>query len=282
MRTAEDIELELLIEALYRHYHYDFRGYSKSSMKRRLARAKESLRCDSLSQIQDRLFHDKQFLSQLLSYLTVSTTEMFRDPGYFRALRESVVPVLQTYPSLKVWIAGCSTGEEVYSMAILLHEAGLLQKTILYATDINPASLDRAQRGIYDVETVRKASQNYVASGGRKSLSDYYQAAYGAAQMDPALIRNVVFSDHSLSTDEVFSEVQFVSCRNVLIYFNRELQNRAFGLFHRSLVRGGFLGLGSKESLQFSEFKDQFAVVNREERVFRKRMDYEKAGRPVS
>lgn len=266
-----DIELELLVQAVYLRYQYDFRRYSRASLKRRLTQALGRFGCASLSQLQDRLLREPKLFPRVLDYLTVPTTELFRDPPYFLALREKVVPYLKTYPSLKVWIAGCSTGEEVYSMAILLREEGLLEKTILYATDINPASLEAAKRGIYRTEAMRAASDNYRQAGGQASLSDYYSAAYDAARFDPVLTRNVVFSDHSLATDSVFAEMHLVSCRNVLIYFDKELQNRAFGLFSDSLVREGFLGLGSKETLHFSSHKDDFDVVARDERIFRKR-----------
>jgi chemotaxis protein methyltransferase CheR len=203
--------------------------------------------------------------------LTVPVSEMFRDPGYFRAVRERVVPVLRTYPSLKVWVAGCSTGEEAYSLAILLREEGLLERTIVYATDINPRTLQQAEAGVYDIDRLAGFSENYRRSGGRASLSDYYTARYGRAVLDRSLKRHIVFSDHSLATDSVFAEVQLVSCRNVLIYFKRELQDRAIGLFHEALCRRGFLGIGSKESLLWSAYAKAFDDVAGEDRIFQKR-----------
>jgi len=266
-----DIELKLLIEAIYLKYHYDFREYAEASLKRRLATAMERFGCRTLSQLQDRVMHQPETFSALLDFLTVQVSEMFRDPPYFRALREKVAPLLRTYPSLKVWVPGCSTGEEVYSLAILLREEGLLPRTIIYATDINTHALQTAEAGVYDVERIAGFTANHQRSGARSSLSDYYTAAYGGAVFDRSLRQRIVFSDHSLATDSVFAEVQLVSCRNVLIYFNRELQDRAVGLFREALCRQGFLGLGAKESLRFSSHADAFVEVVREDRIFRKR-----------
>jgi chemotaxis protein methyltransferase CheR len=180
------------------------------------------------------------------------------------------VPLLRTYPSLKLWVAGCATGEEVFSLAILLQEEGLLERAMVYATDINPVVLEKARLGIFPVAGVRQNTANYQAAGGKRAFSDYYSAAYNSARFDPDLIRNVTFADHSLATDTVFSETHFISCRNVLIYFNKALQDRAVGLFHESLCHRGFLGLGSKESLDFSTFADKFEPVVKRDRLFRK------------
>jgi chemotaxis protein methyltransferase CheR len=210
-------------------------------------------------------------LPRLISFLTVQVSALFRDPPYFRAIRESVLPHLRTYPSLKVWVAGCSAGEELYSLAILFREEGLEERTIFYGTDISPDALAKAEAGVYDLDRIPAFTQNHRASGGKSSLSDYYTAAYGAAVFDRSLRRRAVFSDHSLVTDAVFAEVQLVSCRNVLIYFDRDLQDRAIGLFKDSLVRKGFLGLGSKESLRFSRHADAFDDFVREERIYQKR-----------
>jgi len=266
-----DIERRLLIDAIYQMYHYDFRGYAAASLKRRLRTALVRFDCQTLSQLQDRLLGEPQFFALLLNFLTVPVSEMFRDPAYFRAIREQVVPLLRTYPSLKVWVAGCSTGEEVYSLAILLREEGLLERTLIYATDINPQSLQKAEMGVYDIDRIAAFSDNHQRSGARCSLSDYYVAAYGRAVFDKSLRRRIVFSDHSLATDSVFAEVHLVSCRNVLIYFNRELQDRALRLFREALCRKGFLGIGSKESLRFSGEAESFADFVGEERIFQKR-----------
>ena len=268
---TEDIEIRLLLEAIYQKYHYDFRGYAMASVKRRLSQAREFFNCRSFSVLQDQVLHDASMLPSLRSYLTVQVSEMFRDPLYFRAIREKVVPHLHTYPSLKVWIAGCSTGEELYTFAILFREEGLLERTMFYATDINPEALKRAEMGVYDLDRIKLFTENHRLSGGKSSLSDYYTAAYGAASFDKSLRRNAVFSDHSLATDAVFAETQLVSCRNVLIYFNKELQDRAIGLFSQSLARKGFLGLGAKETLRFSAHADGFAEFARDERIYQKR-----------
>ena len=265
-----DIELKLLMEAIFLKYSYDFRNYTGASQKRRVRYALEQLRLPNVSALQERVLHDPTVFAQLLQYLTIPVSEMFRDPGYFLTLRQQVVPVLQTYPSVKVWVAGCSTGEEAWSLAILLREEGLLERTQIYATDINPASLDKARQGIFPMEAVRNYTANYQRAGGRQAFSDYYTAAYDAARFDPSLCANAVFADHSLATDSVFAETQLVSCRNVLIYFNRALQDRALGLFHESLCHRGFLGLGAKESIDFSSFSTRFDTLARAERIYRK------------
>ncbi|MFT3717621.1 CheR family methyltransferase [Pseudorhodoferax sp.] len=268
--TVFEIEMALLLEAIYRRYHFDFRGYARASLRRRLRAAMARFSCATLSQLQDRVLHEAGSFAALLDYLTVQVSEMFRDPGYFLALRREVVPLLRTYPSLKIWVAGCSAGEEVYSLAILLREEGLLERSLIYATDINAQALQRAEAGVYELDRIAAFTQNHQRAGGTSSLSDYYTAAYGRAAFDKSLRRHVVFSDHSLATDSVFAEVQFVSCRNVLIYFDRALQDRALGLFRDALCHRGFLGLGSKESLRFSACADAFVDFVREERIYRK------------
>jgi chemotaxis protein methyltransferase CheR len=266
-----EIEFGLLIDAIYHLYHYDFRGYATASLRRRLRSAMVQFECRTLSQLQDKIMRDSTVFPALLDFLTVQVSEMFRDPEYFRAIREQVVPLLRTYPSLKVWVAGCSAGEEAYSLAILLREEGLLEKTLIYATDINARTLQKAAAGVYDVDRIAGFTANHHKSGARSSLSDYYTAAYGRAVFDKSLRDHIVFSDHSLATDSVFAEVQLVSCRNVLIYFNRVLQDRALGLFHDSLCRNGFLGIGSKESMRFSSRASGFTDFVREQRIFQKR-----------
>jgi len=265
------IEMHLLIDAIYLTYHYDFRHYAPASLKRRLSAALANFNCQTFSQLQDKVLHEPDSFAALLDCLTVPVSEMFRDPAYFRALRHTVVPVLRTYPSLKVWVAGCGTGEEVYSLAILLREEGLLPRTLIYATDINPHTLQKASAGVYDVERIAGFTEAHRKSGASSSLSDYYTAAYGRAVFDKSLREHIVFSDHSLATDSVFAEVQLVSCRNVLIYFNRDLQDRAVGLFRDSLCRKGFLGIGSKETLRFSPYSDSFSELARDERIYQKR-----------
>jgi len=267
---VEDIEVRLLLEALYIRYHYDFRNYSMTSIKRRLKHAREQLGFATFSALQEKVLHDPSALQHLLGYLTVQVSEMFRDPSYFKAIRESVVPHLRTYPSLKVWIAGCSSGEELYSMVILFREEGLEERTIFYATDINQDALNIAEAGIYDLSRIQLFTENHRKSGGKLSLSNYYTAAYSHATFDRTLRRNVVFSDHSLVTDAVFGEMNLVSCRNVMIYFDRLLQDRAIRLFKESLPRNGFLGLGSKESIRFSSQANSFREFVREEKIYQR------------
>ncbi|GAB2736548.1 chemotaxis protein CheR [Melaminivora jejuensis] len=273
IRKTADIEQELLVEAIYRRYHYDFRGYAQASLRRRLQTALTRFNCASLSQLQHLVLHDPAVFPALLQYLTVQVSDMFRDPQYFRALRDKVLPILRTYPSLKIWIAGCSSGEEVWSMAILLREEGLLERSLIYATDINAAALQKAEAGVYDIERVPGFTDNHARSGGTGSLSEHYSAAYGRVVFDKSLRRHIVFSDHSLATDSVFAEMQLISCRNVLIYFDRPLQDRAVGLFSESLCRRGFLGLGSKESLRFSAHGGQFDEFVASERIYQKKAE---------
>ena len=265
-----DIELELLLEAVYLRYQHDFRHYAYASLRRRMRQAMERFECPTLTHLQARMLHEPEVFAALLQYFTVQVSEMFRDPPYFRALRERVVPILQTYPYLKIWVAGCSTGEEAWSCAILLREAGLLDRALIYATDINPTALATAEAGVYALDRVAAFSANYLAAGGAGSLSDYYTAAYGKAIFDKSLRPHMVFSDHSLATDNVFSEVELVSCRNVLIYFNRQLQTRAIGLFHDALAPRGFLGIGSRETLRFSPRASAFEEFAAAERIYRK------------
>lgn len=266
----EAIELDLLLEAIHRHHHYDFRGYSRASLQRRVDRAMRRLGLDSLSQLQHHILREPKVFNELMGFLTIQVSELFRDPHYYKALREHVVPHLRTWPSLKVWIAGCANGEEFYSLAILFREEGLEDRTIFYCTDISPAALEKAEAGIYDVERIPQFTENHRRSGGKSSLSDYYTAAYGAAVFDKSLRRRAVFAEHNLASDEVFSEMQLISSRNVLIYFDRDLQDRAIGLFGESLVRGGFLGLGSKETLRFSSQSAAFDDFDEREKLYRR------------
>jgi chemotaxis protein methyltransferase CheR len=265
-----DFELRLLLDTIFHKYHYDFRRYAGASLKRRVQVALNRFGCESLSQLQDRVLRDSKLFTDLLGYLTVQVSDMFRDPSYWKALREKVVPYLRTYPSIKVWIAGCATGEEAYSIAVLLAEEGLLDRAMIYATDINPECLRAAEDGVYDVDRFARFSANYLEAGGRASLSDYYSAGYSSAVLDRALKKAILFSDHSLATDSVFAEVELISCRNVLIYFERELQDRAIGVLRDSLCRRGFLGLGSKETLRFSTHGRAFSELVADERIYQK------------
>ncbi len=264
-------EIKAFLESINLKYDYDFRHYSPASMKRTLIQAMKRVGCDTLSILQEKVLHDSECFYDLIQSLTIPVSEMFRDPTYYRALREKVIPLLKTYPSLKVWVAGCSTGEEVYSLAILLQEEELLERTIIYGTDINPRGLEKAEKGLFGLEEIQRSSQNYQKSGGKRSLLDYYTTTSNSVKFNSSLKKNVTFTDHSLVTDAVFSETQLISCRNVLIYFDRELQDRVFGLFHESLCRKGFLGLGLQETIQFSQHAKQFDSFVKKDRIFQKK-----------
>jgi len=269
-RANDDAEMSLLLDGIYALYHYDFRSYSRASLKRRIAAALIHFRSASMASLRERVLREPSTFAEFLGFLTVQVSEMFRDPSYFRALREDVVPHLRTYASLKVWIAGCSMGEEAYSFAVMLREEGLLERTQIYATDIHPETLRAAEAGVYPIERLAKFSENYLLAGGRNSLSDHYSAAYGKAVLDRGLRDAIVFSDHSLATDNVFAEMQVVSCRNVLIYFEKPLQERALSILASSLCRRGFLGLGLKESLRFSGQAAAFTALVPEARIYQK------------
>lgn len=270
---TDALEIELLLESLYRAYEYDFRGYARPSLTRRLALAREHFGCGSYSQLQDVLLHEPTALPKLLGYLTVQVSEMFRDPGYFRALRQEVVPHLKTYPSLKVWVAGCGAGEELYSLAILFREEGLEDRTLFYATDIDRDALKEAEAGIYSLDRMASFTTNHRRSGAKESLSEYYHAGSRAAVFDKTLRKRTVFAEHNLVSDAVFAETHLISCRNVLIYFDRPLQRRAIGLFREALVWKGFLGLGDKETVHFTGHDETFESFVRKERIYRKRGD---------
>ncbi|MBF0387536.1 MAG: protein-glutamate O-methyltransferase CheR [Candidatus Omnitrophica bacterium] len=266
-----DDELKLLLEAIYLKYNYDFRRYAPASMKRTVVHALDRMGWNTLSELQEKVLQDTDCFYDLLQSLTIPVSEMFRDPSYFRALREKVFPHLKTYPSLKIWVAGCSTGEEAYSLAILLQEEDLLERTTLYATDINPRSLERAEKGVLSGEVLQKFTRNYQESGGKRPLADYYTAAVNSVKFVGTLKKNITFTDHSLVTDEVFAETQLISCRNVLIYFDRGLQDQVFGLFNASLCRKGFLGLGAQETIQFSKQAKHFDLFVKKDRIFQKK-----------
>lgn len=263
-------ELGRLLSAVYERYHYDFRHYAGASLKRRVLSALGYFGDESLAALEARVMGDPSAFTKLLGFLTVQVSDLFRDPSYYRALRERVFPVLATYPSLKIWVAGCATGEEAYSLAILLAEEGLLERTQIYATDIHPDSLRVAESGIYALERFAGFSENYLRAGGQRSLSEYYTAEYSAAVLDRSLRKAILFADHSLATDSVFAEMQLVSCRNVLIYFDRELQDRAISVLYDSLCRRGFLGLGLKESLRFSSHANAFKELAPEARIYQR------------
>ena len=268
----ESIEIQLFLEAIYLKYGYDFRNYSKASIKRRIEQRLGRSGLPNISTMQHKLLYDNKFFEAMFLDLSINVTEMFRDPLFYKALRKTVIPILRTYPYIKIWHAGCSTGEEVYSMAILLQEEGLLDKALIYATDVNEKVLKKAKEGIYPIDKIKEYTTNYQMSGGDASFADYYVAKYDAAIMDKSLKENVVFSQHNLVTDGVFGEMHLVICRNVLIYFNKELQNSVISLFNDSLIRKGLLCLGSKESLRFTQYVDHFGELVADQKIYQKKM----------
>jgi chemotaxis protein methyltransferase CheR len=266
----ERLEVELLLEGVYRHYGFDFRSYAYASIRRRLWKRVEGEGLTSISELQARILHDPDAMERLLLDLSVNVTAMFRDPTFYKEFRERVVPLLRTYPFIRIWHAGCSTGEEVFSMAILLEEEGLYDRARLYATDINDVVLQRARQGIFPLDRMQEYTENYLRAGGTRSFSEYYTAKYDGALFTPALTRNIVFSQHNLVTDRSFSEFHVIFCRNVLIYFDRTLQNRVHSLFYDSLVMFGVLALGSKESLKFSKYEPCYEKLSVSEKLYRK------------
>ncbi len=269
--AIEDIEIDLLLEAIFQRYGYDFRSYTKASIRRRIMHRLGLSGMDNVTRMTECVLRDREFFVSLLNDLTVNVTDMFRDPEFYLAFRREVVPLLKTFPFLKIWHAGCATGEEIYSMAILLEEEGLYDRSIIYATDIDKNVLASAKKGIYPISSMRQFSENYRAAGGTGSLSDYYTAKYDGAILDQRLKRNIVFADHDLVTDQVFGEMNVILCRNVLIYFDRELQQRVFRLFFDSLDMGGVLCLGTKETLRYSGLEEAFEAIDERLRIFRKR-----------
>jgi chemotaxis protein methyltransferase CheR len=266
----ERVEIELLLEGVYRHYGFDFRSYAYASIRRRLWKRVDAEGLSSISELQALVLHDSTAMDRLLLDLSISVTAMFRDPDFYRVFREEVVPLLRTYPFIRIWHAGCSSGEEVYSAAIVLEEEGLLDRARIYATDINDRVLKQAKAGIFPLNRMQEYTENYIRAGGERSFSEYYTAMYDGARFSPSLTRNTVFSQHNLVTDRSFSEFHMVFCRNVLIYFDRALQDRVHSLFHDSLVMLGILALGSKESLRFSQYEDCYEMLHVKERIYRK------------
>lgn len=269
----EDMETELLLEAIYKRYGHDFRDYSVASITRRIRHAQKKYGYSTISDMIPGVLHDESFFEMLLADFSITVTRMFRYPPAYRALREKVIPVLRTYPFFKVWHAGCATGEEVYSLAILLEEEGLYERCTIFATDFNDNALEQARTGIYPLDNIKDYTANYQRSGGLESFSKYYHAEYGNMIINNRLKRNVTFANHNLVTDGVFTEVHLVFCRNVLIYFNTSLKNRVLKLFTESLVRGGFLCLGSKESLMFTDEFEAYKVTDKEGKVYQKVVD---------
>jgi chemotaxis protein methyltransferase CheR len=266
----ERIEIELLLEGIFRHYGFDFRSYAYASIRRRLWKRIEEEGLSSVSALQEKVLHDPAMMEKLLLDLSINVTAMFRDPGFYVTFREHVVPLLRTYPFIRIWHAGCSTGEEVYSMAILLREEGLYDRARIYATDINEVVLQRAKAGIFPLERMQEYTDNYIKAGGKQSFSEYYTAKYGGALFDQSLTKNVVFAQHNLVTDRSFSEFNVILCRNVLIYFDKTLQSKVHSLFYDSLAMFGVLVLGSKETLRFMAHEECYQQIAPPEKIFRK------------
>jgi chemotaxis protein methyltransferase CheR len=267
---VDEIELALLLEGVYRRYGFDFREYAPASLRRRVWRRVHAEGVSTISALQEKLLHDPACMERLLLDLSINVTAMFRDPTFYVAFREKVVPLLRTYPFTRIWVAGCSTGEEVYSLAILLQEAGVYDRTRIYATDINDTVLDRARRGVFPLEKMREYTQNYISAGGERAFSEYYLAKYDGAQFQRSLVENVVFAQHNLVSDRSFNEFNVIVCRNVMIYFDRALQDRVHRLFYESLMTFGVLALGAKESIRFSHFEDRYEDLDEGERLYKK------------
>ena len=267
--NTEQIELDLICEALYLKYGYDFRNYSKASLMRRIKHYINSRHISPMSELIPLILHDKSSFSELIFSITVNVTEMFRDPGFFLSFRKDVVPLLRTFPYFKIWVAGCSTGEEVYSLVILLKEEGLLEKARIYGTDINDLSLAAASAGVYLKDSLKKYNDNYIKSGGKGNLTDYFSDNGEHMKILPDLQKNLFFANHNLATDWVFSEMHCILCRNVMIYFNRELQKRVINVFIESLVYSGILCLGKKENLIQDEHSHFFIPINRDQNIFK-------------
>ncbi|MFV8361048.1 CheR family methyltransferase [Flavobacterium sp. LS1P3] len=270
-KDTSDLEISLLLEAIYRKYGYDFREYSQAHIRRRIMNRMSVSGSEDVSQMQSRVLNDEIFASELLQDLSITVTEMFRDPIFYRSLRENVIPVLKTYPFIKIWHAGCATGEEAYSMAIILQEEGLYDRTTIYATDFNQMALNRAKDGIFSNKMIKEYTSNYQLAGGKESFSSYYTSNYDNVIMNQSLKKNIVWANHNLVTDRVFAEVNLILCRNVLIYFDKNLQNKVQTLFYNSLINGGVLCLGSKESLRFSDLYEQYIELDTKQRIFKKK-----------
>jgi chemotaxis protein methyltransferase CheR len=271
LAALEDLELDLFVTALDRRYGYDFSGYSRASLTRRVRNLNMQFGTPTITALTDLLLHSPERITEAISSLSVPVSELFRDPHTFRALKEKVFPLLSSYPSINIWQAGCAHGQEVYSLAILLMEAGLYERARIYATDISAKALARAREGIFPLQDARDAARRYLDSGGTKSLSDYYHARYDFLKLDERLISHVTFAEHNLVTDTVFCEAHLILCRNVLIYFTTPLQDRVLGMFAESLVRGGFLCIGTRENMQFASAREKFQLIDGDAQIYRRK-----------
>ncbi|MBF0509568.1 MAG: protein-glutamate O-methyltransferase CheR [Deltaproteobacteria bacterium] len=270
MQQVQDIEIDLLLEAVFLRYGYDFRHYARASVTRRVKSFLAKSGFKKVSEMIPQLLYDELFFEKLVQDMSITVTEMFRDAEFFKVLREKVIPHLKTYPFVKIWHAGCATGEEVYSLAIVLQEEGFYDRATIFATDFNQVALDKARQGVYRLDRMKDFTANYQRSGGSRSFSEYYHARYDSVIINQSLKRNITFAHHNLVTDTVFSEMHFVLCRNVLIYFDKALQDHVLKLFYESLIHGGTLALGSKESLKFSGVEKYFKDIDEKWKIFRK------------
>ncbi|HMJ68633.1 MAG TPA: protein-glutamate O-methyltransferase CheR [Cyclobacteriaceae bacterium] len=265
-----DEEIEVILHDVVELYGYDFTNYSRASMRRRITRLIVKDRFTSFAEFRYRVRSDKAYFKRFVEEITVNVTEMFRDPLFYKSLRETVLPMLAPLPMIRVWHAGCSTGEEVYSMAILLQEAGLLRKSLLYATDINPSVLEKVRYGVYPISQMKQYSENYILSGGKHDFSAYYTAKYNSVKFDELLSKRIVLATHNLVADRSFNEFQLILCRNVMIYFDKPFQDRVLRLFYESLEMLGYLALGSKETLKFTDISKKFKQLENKEKIWRK------------
>jgi chemotaxis protein methyltransferase CheR len=266
----EAIEVELLLEGIFLLYGFDFRQYAPASLRRRLRRRMDGEKVETVSALQDLILHDPSVMERLLLDLSINVTAMFRDPTFFLAFRTKIVPLLRTYPFSRIWVAGCSTGEEVYSLAILLAEEGLSDRARIYATDINQAVLERARLGVFPLEKMREYTQNYIRAGGARAFSEYYVARYDGARFSRGLVDDVVWAQHNLVSDSAFNEFNVIMCRNVMIYFDKPLQEHVHRLFYESLGMFGILALGQKETIKFSPHETAYEELDGGERLYRK------------
>jgi chemotaxis protein methyltransferase CheR len=263
-------DFKKLLTTVRNVYGYDFTDYAEASVMRRIDNFMSAKKIEDIETLGKMILNDEKFFEEFIQDLSVTVTEMFRDPLFYKSLRQNVMKRLATYPFIKIWMAGCATGEEVYSLAILLHEEGLLPRSVIYATDINQNSIQIAKEGVYPVKNMKDYTTNYQKSGGTRSFSEYYISKYDSVLFDKSLKQNIVFSPHNLAVDKSFNEFELIICRNVLIYFNRQLQNKVINLFYESLVTFGFLGLGSKETLLFTDKQTSFEEIDRKEKIFMK------------
>ncbi|ULT54412.1 protein-glutamate O-methyltransferase CheR [Neobacillus drentensis] len=266
----QQIEMELLLEAVYRHYGYDFRNYSAPFVQRRILNRMVAEKQRTISGLQEKVLHDPLVMKRLFKDFSINVTEMFRDPSFFESLREKVIPLVRNYPAIRIWHVGCGSGEEVYSMAILLHESGILDKTRIYATDINQDNLEKAKQGSFPLEKMKLYTTNYIQSGGEQAFSEYYSVKNDGACFSSFLKKNMVFFQHNVVTDQSFNEFHIIICRNVMIYFNKKLQNHVHQLVYESLFNSGFLGLGNREEIRFTNYAEHYEVLHSAEKLYRK------------